>query len=163
MIALWAIKIKANPVNLNIIQVYATTSEAKYSVIETFYTTLVAAIRDQRNAGYFRRFQGENRLELNRFIIGPYGLSNRNERGEHLIQFAADNGLVIANSLFKHHPRRLYTWTSPSGTFRNQMDYVLIKLRWKTSISDVHTLPGADFGSDHRLVVCALKLKLKPT
>ncbi|KAI8433901.1 hypothetical protein MSG28_015827 [Choristoneura fumiferana] len=163
-----SIKIKAKPVNFNIMQVYAPTSEADDSVIEMFYTTLEAALHKVSNreilviSGDFNAKIGSSSVDSElREVIGPYGLGNRNERGERLIQFAADNGLAIANSLFKHHPRRLYTWTSPGGAYRNQIDYVLVKTRWKTSIRNAHTLPGADCGSDHQLVVCTLKLKLK--
>ncbi|KAL4718925.1 hypothetical protein ACJJTC_000008 [Scirpophaga incertulas] len=65
---------------------------------------------------------------------GKFGLRRRNERGERLLQFAAKNYLVIANSLFQHHLRRLYTWISPDGKHRNQIDYFLIGSRWKTSL-----------------------------
>ena len=33
--------------------------------------------------------------------------------------------MVIANTLFQKHKRRLYTWTSPDGQYRNQMNYIL--------------------------------------
>ncbi|XP_047986787.1 uncharacterized protein LOC125226743 [Leguminivora glycinivorella] len=55
----------------------------------------------------------------------------------------------------------MYTWTSPDGKTKNQIDYFLVKSRWRSSIRNVHTLPGADCGSDHQLVVAKFKLKLK--
>ena len=39
----------------------------------------------------------------------------RNEAGQRLIEFCHENALVIANTLFQQHKRRLYTWTSPDG------------------------------------------------
>ena len=49
----------------------------------------------------------------------------RNEAGQRLIEFGHENALVIANTLFQQQKRRLYTWTSPDGQHRNQIDYIL--------------------------------------
>ncbi|XP_071642961.1 uncharacterized protein [Temnothorax longispinosus] len=65
------------------------------------------------------------------------------------------------NTWFKQHPRRLYTWMSPGGAYRNQIDYVLIDTRWRSSITNAKTLPGADCESDHQLLVAEFKARLK--
>ena len=64
-------------------------------------------------------------------------------------------------AFFDHHPRRLCTWVSPDGRTRNQIDYILAQTRWKSSFKNVKTLPGADCGSDHQLLVGQVRLKLK--
>ena len=46
-------------------------------------------------------------------VTGKFGLGIRNEAGQRLIEFCQENALVIANTLFQQHKRRLYTWTSP--------------------------------------------------
>ena len=48
----------------------------------------------------------------------------QNEAGQRLIEFLQENALVIENTLFQQHKRRLYTWTSPDGQHRNQIDYI---------------------------------------
>ena len=48
-------------------------------------------------------------------VTGKCGLGMRNEAGRRLIEFFEENALVIANTLFQQHKRRLYTWTSPDG------------------------------------------------
>ena len=48
-------------------------------------------------------------------VTGKFGLGIRNEAGQRLIEFCQENALVIANSLFPQHKRRLYTKTSPDG------------------------------------------------
>ena len=48
-------------------------------------------------------------------ITGKLGLGIRTEVGQRLIEFCQENALVIANTLFQQHKRRLYTWTSPDG------------------------------------------------
>ena len=66
----------------------------------------------------------------------------------------------IANTLFQQHKRRLYTWTSPDGQHRNQIDYVLCSQRWRSSIQSAKTRPRADCGSDHELLIANFRLKL---
>ena len=84
-----------------------------------------------------------------------------NEAGQRLIEFCQENALVIANTLFQQHKRRLYTWTSPDSQYQNQTDYVLCSQRWRSTIQSVKKRPGADYGSDHKLLLAKFRLKLK--
>ena len=86
-------------------------------------------------------------------ITGKFGLGMRNEAGQRLIEFSQENALVIANTLFQQHKRRLYTWTSPDGQHQNQNDYILCSQRWRSCIHSTKTRPGADCGSDHELLI----------
>ena len=72
-----------------------------------------------------------------------------------------ENTLVIANTLFQQHKRRLYTWTSPNGQYRNQIDYILCSQRWRCSIQSAKTRLGTNCGSDHELLIAKFRLKLK--
>ena len=83
------------------------------------------------------------------------------KQGKRLREFCQENVLVIANILFQQHKRRLYTWTSPDGQYRNQIDYILCSQRWRSSIQSTKTILGADCGSDHELLIAKLRLKLK--
>ena len=56
---------------------------------------------------------------------GKFDLGVQNEAGQRLIEFCQENALVIANTLFQQHKRRVYTWTSPDGQNRSQIDYIL--------------------------------------
>ena len=67
----------------------------------------------------------------------------------------------MANNLFQQHKRRLYIWTSPDGQYRNQTDYILCSQRWRSSIESARTRLGADYGSDHELLIAKFRLKLK--
>ena len=58
-------------------------------------------------------------------ITGKFGLGVQNETGQRLIEFFQENTLVIANTRFQQHKRRLYRWTSPYGQHQNQIDDVL--------------------------------------
>ena len=88
-------------------------------------------------------------------------LEYKTNSGQRLTEFCQENALVIANSLFQQHKRRLYTWTSPDGQYQNQTDYVLRSQRWRRSIQSVKTTPGADCSSDHELLIAKFRLKLK--
>ena len=76
-------------------------------------------------------------------------------------QFCQENALVIANTLFQQHKRRLYTWISPDGQHRNQVDYILCIQRWRSSIQSAKTRLGTDCGSDHEYLIAKFRLKLK--
>ena len=86
-------------------------------------------------------------------ITGKFGLGVQNEAGQRLLQFCQDNTLVIANTLFQQHKRSLYMWTSPDGQHWNQIDYILCSQRWGSSIQSAKTRLGADWGSDHELLI----------
>ena len=62
-------------------------------------------------------------------VTGKFGLEVRNEAGQRLIEFCQENTLVIANTFFQQHKRRLYTWISPAGQHQNQIDYMLCSQR----------------------------------
>ena len=94
-------------------------------------------------------------------VTGKFGLGVQNEAGQRLMEFWQENALVIANTLFQQHKRRLYTWTSPDGQHRNQIEYLLCSQRWRSSIQSTKTRPGADCGSDHELLVAKFRLTLK--
>ena len=94
-------------------------------------------------------------------VTGKFGLGVQNEAGKKLIDFCQKNALVIANTLYQQHERRLYTWTSPDSQHRNQIDYILCSQRWRRSIQSAKTRLGADGGSDHELLIAKFRLKLK--
>ena len=94
-------------------------------------------------------------------VTGKFGNEVRSEAGQRLIEFCQENALVIANTLFQQHKRRLYTWTSPDAHHWNQIDYIHCSQRWRSSIQSTKTRPGADCGSDHELLIAKFRLKLK--
>ena len=88
----------------------------------------------------------------------PQLLGIQTEAGQRLIEFCQENALVITNTLFQQHKRWLYTWTSPDGQHRNQIDYILCSQRWRSSIQSAKTRPGADCGGDHQLFIGKFRL-----
>ena len=78
-----------------------------------------------------------------------------------ITKFSQQNALVITNTLFQQHKRRLYTWASPDDQYWNEIDYILCSQRWRSSIQSAKTRLGADCGSDHKLFIAKFRLKLK--
>ena len=66
-------------------------------------------------------------------VTGKFGLGVWNEAGLRIIELYQEKALVIANTLFQQHKRRLYTWTSPDGQHQNPIDYILCSQRWRSS------------------------------
>jgi len=93
-------------------------------------------------------------------VTGGEGLGKINERGERLIDFCMEQEICLTNTWFKQHQRRLYTWTSPDGNTKNQIDYIGINRKWKTCINNCKTYPGADRDTDHNLLIATMKVRL---
>ena len=94
-------------------------------------------------------------------VTGKFGIGVQKEAGQRRIEFCQENTLVIANTLFQQHKRRLYTWISPNGQHQNQIYYILCSQRWRSSIQSAKTRLGADCGRDHKLFIAKFRLKLK--
>ena len=94
-------------------------------------------------------------------VKGKFGLGVQNEAGQRLAEFCQENALVITNTLFQKHKRRLYTWKWPDGQYWYQIDYILCSQRWRSSIKSAKTRLGADCSSDHELLIAKFRLKLK--
>ena len=155
---------QGKPFNITVIQVYAPTSYAEEAEVEQFYEDLqdLLELTAKKDVLFIiGDWNAKVRSQETPGVTGKFGLGIRNEAGQRLIEFCQENALVIANTLFQQHKRRLYTWTSPDGQYRNQIDYTLCNQRWRNSIKSAKTRLGADCGSDHELLIAKFRLKLK--
>ena len=89
-----------------------------------------------------------------------FGLGVQNEAGQRLTEFCQENALVITNTLFQQHKRRLYTGTSPDGQYQNQIDYIFAAKDGEALYSQ-QKQSGTDCGSDHELLISKFRLKMK--
>lgn len=162
------LQVKSSPRDINIIQVYAPTKDKPEAEILQFYSDIKLLLKTTRKnevniiMGDFNAKVGKGRVEE---IVGNYGLGDRNERGDLLVQFCQEEKLMIANTWFQLPERRLYTWKAPGDSNnnikRNQIDYILMDKRYRNGIKGVKTYPGADIGSDHNPVIGTLEIRLK--
>ena len=137
--------------NITEIQVYDPTSNAEEAEVEWVYEDLqgLLELTNERNVLFIiGDWNAKVGSQETPGVTGKFGLGVQNEAGQRLIEFCQKNALVIANTLFQQHKRRLYTWTSPAGLYRNQNDYILCSQKWRSSIQSAKTRLGADCGSD---------------
>ena len=114
--------------NTTVIQVYASTSNAEEAEVEWFYEELqdLLELTPKKDVLFIiGDWNAKVGSQETPGIKGKFGLGIRNEAGQTLIEFCQENTLVMANTLFQQHKRRLYTWTSPDGQHQNQTDYIL--------------------------------------
>ena len=132
-----SVHFQGKPLNIMVIQVYAPTSNTEEAEVEWFYEDsqdLFQTNTPKRCPFHYRGLECKSRKSRNTWSNRQIGLGVWNEAGQRLIEFCQENALVIANTLFQQHKRRLYPWTSPNGQHRNQIDYILCSQRWRSSI-----------------------------
>ena len=111
---------QGKPFNITVIQVYALTSNAEEAEVERFYEDLqdLLELTPKKDVlfiiGDWNTKVGSQETPG---VTGKFGLGIQNEAGQRLIEFCQENALVIANTLFQQHKRRLYRWTSSDGQY----------------------------------------------
>ena len=159
-----SVHFQGKPFNITVIQVYAPTSNAEEAEVEWFSEDLqgLLDLTPPKNAlfiiGDWNANVGSQEIPG---VTDKFDLGMQNESGQRLIEFCQLCALVIADTLFQQHKRRLYTWASPNGHYRNQIDYILCSQRWRSSIQSAKTRLRADCSSDHELLIANFRLKLK--
>ena len=127
-----SVRFQGKPFNITGIQVYAPTSNAEEAEFERFYEDLqdLLELTPQKYVlfiiGDWNAKVGSQEIPG---VTGKFGLGVRNEVGQRLIEFCQENTLVIANTHFRQHKRKLYIWTSPDGRHQNKIDYILCSQR----------------------------------
>ncbi|XP_043063190.1 craniofacial development protein 2-like [Drosophila yakuba] len=150
---------------INITQCYAPTEDANDDTKDDFYTALAATLNKLRQGdinilmGDFNAKIGPNNTGL-RSVMGQHGTGTRNDNGERLVELCQLFQMVIGGTIFPHKDVHKYSWTSPSGNTRNQIDHICISRKWRHSLLDVRNKRGASIDSDHELVIAEHLIKL---
>ena len=108
-----------------VIQVYVPISNAEEAEVEQFYEDLqdLLELTPKKDVLFIMGdWNAKVGSQETSGVTGKFGLVVQNEAGQRLIEFCQENTLVITNTLFQQHKRRLYTWTSPDGQHQNQTD-----------------------------------------
>ena len=142
-----SVRFEGKPFKITVIHVYAPTSNAEEAEVECFYEDLqdLLDLTPKKDALFiivdWNAKEGSQKLPG---VTGKFVLGAQNKAGQRLIVFCQENTLVLANTLFQQHKRRLYTWTSPDGQYQNQIDYILCSQRWRRSRQSAKTRLGAE-------------------
>nr|XP_032527792.1 craniofacial development protein 2-like [Danaus plexippus plexippus] len=150
---------------ITVIQCYAPTNLASEEDKDDFYSALNLTIKNIRKQdivivmGDLNAKVGTENVGCQRHM-GTHGLGGRNDNGERFLEFCQDNDLTIGGTLFIHGDHHKYTWNSPDGVTKNQIDHLAISAKWRSSLLDVRNRRGADIDSDHHLLVAKVRLKV---
>ena len=104
--------------NITVLQVYAPTSNDEEPELEWFYEDLqdLLELTPKKDVLFIiGDWNAKVGSQETPGMTGKFGLGVWNEAGQRLIEYFQENTLVIENTLFQHHKRRLYTWTPPDG------------------------------------------------
>ncbi|CAG4966203.1 unnamed protein product [Colias eurytheme] len=149
--------------SLKVIQVYAPTSAHSDEEVERLYEDVSSALHSTKKA-HFNVVMGDFNAKVgiqrcSESAIGPHGFGDRNQRGHMLVNFLEKEGLYLMNSFFKKQPQRKWTWQSPDGRTRNEIDFIISDK--KRIFRDVSVITRFNTGSDHRYLRGTLNINCK--
>ena len=107
-----SVRFQGKPFNITVIQVHAPTSNTEEAEVEQFYEELqeLLELTPKKDVLFIiGDWNAKVGSQETPGVPGKFGLGIRNEAGQRLIEFCQENALVIANTLFQQHKRRLYT------------------------------------------------------
>ena len=90
---------------------------------------------------------------------GCFGLGQRNERGDTLVEWATSNHFKIMNTQFQKKAGRRWTWRSPDGNTTNEIDYIITDT--PSTVTDVTVINPVNIGSDHSMVMGSITLNTR--
>ena len=115
-----SVHFQGKPFNITVIQAYVPTSNAEKAEVERSYEDLqdLLELTPKKDVLFIiGDWNAKVGSQETPGVTGKFGLGVQNEAGQRLTEFCQENALVIANTLFQQHKRRLYTWTSPDGQY----------------------------------------------
>ena len=152
---------------ITIIQAYAPIDDTEDTAKDSFYDHLQEEI-DATPRHDIILLLGDFNAQIDRdrqgieHVIGPFGSALRKtDNGDRLISLCATNNMHISNTFYRHKNIHKKTWRHPDGQSSNEIDYICVSKRWRSSVIDVRVQRGADVGSDHHLLIAKFRLRLK--
>ena len=113
-----SVRFQGKPFDITVIQAHAPTSNSEEAEAERFYEDLqdLLELTPKKDVLFIiQDWNAKVQSQETPGVTGKYGLGIQNEAGQRLIEFFQEDTLVISNTLFQQHKRRLCTWTSPDG------------------------------------------------
>ena len=153
---------------MTIIHIYAPASDYDDEYINIFYKEIEKTMAETNKKdiliiqGDWITIVGDSNKEWNN-VVGKFALGKTNSRGIRLLEFATKHNFTLANTLHQQKDTRKATWQSPNGHTNNQIDFILTPHRLKSIMHKSSTISfhGSVINSDHYLVICNMRLKLR--
>ena len=131
----WSVCFQGKPFNITVIQVYAPTSNAEEAEVERFYADLqdLLELTPKKDVLFIiRDWNAKVGSQETPEVTGRFGLGVQNEAGQRLTEFCQENTLVMANTLFQQHKRRLHMditrWSIPKSDWLYSLQPKMEKL-----------------------------------
>ncbi|KAK6732480.1 hypothetical protein RB195_016703 [Necator americanus] len=145
--------------SISIINCYSPTSAADESELDAFYEELEEVVSNEES--FYKFVVGDFNAKLGKtteeeYRIGRFGPGDWNENGNRLAGLLSAARLFHGNSLFMKKDHRWWTWESPNGATRAEIDHILTYRRW--CLLDVSVVPSLCGVSDHRLLRAKIRL-----
>ena len=152
--------------NLSVVGVYAPTEVATAVDKDAFYAdlqTVMLSIPKNNMCVIAGDMNAETGSDGSPWpgVLGPFGVGSLNDNGTRMLSFATSNRFVVCNTFFGHKRRHRETFISNDHKTVKRLDYLLVNRSYKSSVEDVKVNFAADVLSDHKLVLCKLRLHLK--
>ena len=168
-----SVHFQGKPFNITVIQAYGQTSNAEKAEVEWFNEDFLELTPKKDVLFITGEWNAKVGSQEIPGITGDFDLGVQNKARQRLTEFCQENALVIANTLFQWHKRWLQTWTSWWLILKSDWLYffqpkmeklytvIFSSRRWRNSIQSPKTRLGADYGSDHEILIAKFRLKLK--
>lgn len=160
-------RIYSKKVKMSIIQAYAPTEDTNDQEKDAFYNQLQDTL-DETPKHDIKILMGDMNAQIkegnqgHEHVAGPHGTGKKTtDNGDRLLMICGMNNMCIGNSYYPHKSIHKKTWKSADKNTNNEIDYICINRKWRSSMKDVRACRGADNGSDHHLVRATIKIKLK--
>ncbi|CAK1595505.1 unnamed protein product [Parnassius mnemosyne] len=143
----------------SIIQAYAPTENSDLSVLEAFYYKISLAIKNNTDKhiilmGDFNAQIGA-RQNNSEYVLGKFGHGKRSRNGQKLVEFLMEHNLSALNTNFNKNKYNKWTWISPDGSYKNEIDYIITN--YPRAFTDTTVISNLNFNTNHRMVRCSLR------
>ena len=157
-----AAQFNTRPSEIYVVQVYAPTFTADQDDTDQFYHDLDKAL-EMSKSREIKIVMGDLNAKVEKetegLSVGPYGKEERNETGDQFVNWCEVKDLIIKNTWFKNHERRLVNWNNPGNRTRNQIGFLCVNRCMRKELKRSRAHPRNDCDSHHARVIAEIYMR----